>query len=138
MYLDASAVAKLFLPEQGSEELNRQLAGRQDLILSDLAVTEVVSSLSRRHREGDLTRDQLSVLQGALLELRASGQVLRVDLDPAAHREAERLLILLNIALRAADALHLALALSAESTSLLTYDHRLRSAGTAVGLVALP
>jgi len=63
----------------------------------------------------------------------------RFELIPAAHREAERLLISLRtVPLRAVDALHLALALGAEAASLLTWDRRLGAAAQAIGLGVFP
>jgi uncharacterized protein len=139
LYLDASALVKLYLPEPESDDLNRLLLGRLDAVVSDLAVTEIVSSLSRRRREGSVTTAVVSGLQRALLGHIEAGVYRRVELIPAAHREAERLLISLGtVPLRAADALHLALALGAEAASLLTWDRRLGAAARAVGLAVFP
>ncbi|MEQ1913425.1 MAG: type II toxin-antitoxin system VapC family toxin, partial [Vicinamibacterales bacterium] len=57
VYLDASALVKLFVPEVESQELNQALAGLTDVIVSDLALTEMASALGRRTREQLLTRD---------------------------------------------------------------------------------
>jgi predicted nucleic acid-binding protein len=68
------------LPEPGSDEFNRTVEGRDDLLVSDLAVSEVVSALSRRLRQGGLTRDvarrvQHAIVAGALhLALATSAQ----------------------------------------------------------------
>jgi hypothetical protein len=43
---------KLYLPEPGSDEFNRMVEGRDDLLVSDLTGTEVASALARRLREG--------------------------------------------------------------------------------------
>ena len=55
VYFDSSALIKLYVPEPGSDELNRSVEGRNDLLVSDLALTEVVSAVARRLREGGLT-----------------------------------------------------------------------------------
>jgi uncharacterized protein len=139
LYLDSSALVKLYLPEPESDDLNRLLVGRFDVVVSDLAVTEIVSSLCRRRREGSVTTAVVSGLHRALLEHIEAGVYRRVELIPAAHREAERLLVSLgNVPLRAADALHLALALGAEAASLLTWDQRLGAAARAIGLGVFP
>ena len=39
--LDASGLVKLFVPEPGSDELNRALVVLNEVIVSDLALTEV-------------------------------------------------------------------------------------------------
>ena len=51
VYLDASALVKLFVPEEESDALNQALAGLTDVIVSDLALSEMASALSRRTRE---------------------------------------------------------------------------------------
>ncbi len=43
------------IPEDGAA-LDAALVGRRDLIVSDLAVTELASAIARRTREGDLSR----------------------------------------------------------------------------------
>ena len=50
IYLDASAVVTLFVPEAESDELNDPLVGLEDVVLSDLAQTEAASAFGRRAR----------------------------------------------------------------------------------------
>ena len=139
VYLDASALAKLYLPEPESDELDRVLVGRRDLLVSDLAITEIVSAVARRQREGDLEARAARRLYRGLLDDREAGYYRRLALTPAAHREAERLLLLRQgISLRAADALHLAMALLAEARTIATFDQRMRGAADSVGLAVLP
>lgn len=139
MYLDASALAKLYLPEPMSDQVNQALAGRRDLLVSDLAVTEIASSLGRRAREGSVTRTVAMRVHRAVLHHLTTGVFQRIDLLPATHRQAERLLLSLGeTPLRAADALHLALALAGEAASLATFDQRLAEAGRAAGLQVFP
>jgi predicted nucleic acid-binding protein len=139
IYLDASALAKLYLPEPRSDQLNRALAGRRDLLVSDLAVTEITSSLARRTRDGSVTRAVAGRVHRGVLGHLATGVFQRVDLLPATHRHAERLLLSLGqTSLRAADALHLALALQDEALCIATFDQRLAEASRVVGLVVFP
>ena len=135
LYCDASALVKLYVPEAESDELNRILEGRRDLLISDLSITEIVSSLSRRRREGALEAGIVSRLHRAILGHVEAGVYRRVELISATHREAERMLLSVEAArLRAADALHLALAVAGDAASLLTYDDHLANAGRALGL----
>ena len=125
----------LYLPEAESDRLNRMLGRRRDLVASDLAVTEIVSSIARRRREGTVTAQAAARLRQKILADVDAGVFHRVDITREIHREAERLLLALEtVALRAADALHLALAASAGVASLLTFDQRLASAAIAIGL----
>ncbi len=58
VYLDTSALAKLYVPEGESRLLEEALIGRRDVLVSDLAVTELVSVLMRRVRESLVTFDR--------------------------------------------------------------------------------
>ncbi|MEO6913228.1 MAG: type II toxin-antitoxin system VapC family toxin [Candidatus Baltobacteraceae bacterium] len=139
LYLDASALVKLYLPEFDSPVLNRLLLGRRDALISDLGVTEVVSSLARRCREGGIQREAVLRLRRELLRNIEAGVYRRVELVPDVYRDSERLLLSLgNVAIRAADALHLALAVSGGAATVCTYDRRLTEATKAIGLHAYP
>jgi predicted nucleic acid-binding protein len=139
LYCDASALLKLYLPEPGSDELNRLLEGREDLLASDLAVTEIVSALARRAREDALGWAEASRVQRALLTALEGGACQRVELTRDVHRVAERLLLVRSGApLRAADALHLALAVSAHAACVATFDVRLSAAARGIGLTTYP
>ncbi len=123
LYCDASALAKLFAPEPGSDELNEILIGRDDVLVSDLGMTEVISAVARRQRDGALSAATAKSIHRRLLAIAAQGAFRRVELLQATHREAERLLLASDRAsLRAADALHLALALGAGAGTVLTFD----------------
>ena len=136
--MDASALAKLYLPEPESDDLNRRLRGYRQTLISDLGVTEMVSACARRRREGTLERDAVSLIHRAILDAIDAGIFLRLTLDPSVHREAERLLMLDAVALRAADTLHLALATEAGANTVVTYDQRLAGAARRLGLQTIP
>jgi predicted nucleic acid-binding protein len=127
------------LPEPGSAEFNRTVQGRDDLLVADLAVTELVSALSRRLREGALTRDVAGRVQRAIVRDLDDGVYRRVELTRDVHRRAEHFLLSLTATpLRAADALHLALATSTRAASMASFDVRLGAAARAVGLAVYP
>jgi len=50
LYVDSSALAKLYVPEAESEKLDAYLRGRIGLMISELAITEVLSAVARRKR----------------------------------------------------------------------------------------
>lgn len=136
VYLDASALVKLFVPERESDDLNDALAGLKDVIVSDLALTEMATALGRRTREHLLTREEAQRLYRAASKLQASSH--HAELTPPIHRRAERLMLSLTIPLRALDALHLATALDAEAATVVTFDPRLRAAAATQGLFVVP
>jgi predicted nucleic acid-binding protein len=138
VYLDTSALAKIYVAGPESAELEAALIGRRDLIVSDLAVTELTSTVARRVREGGLRPRQARVIYDRLLRDVTDGEFRRAELTTNVHREAERLLMqwASGVSLRAADALHLALAQVMGARVLLTFDLRLRTAARALGSFA--
>jgi uncharacterized protein len=139
LYCDTSALLKLYLPEPGSDEFNELVEGRDDVLVSDLAVTEIVSAVARRLHQGALSRETARRLQHAILERLADDVYHRVELTRDVHRRAEHYLLTRQASsLRAADALHLALATSARAASLTTFDARLAAAARAGGLAVYP
>ena len=107
--------------------------------MRDLAVTEIVSALSRRLRQGTLTREAARRIQHAIVGRLDEGVYQRVEATREVHRRAEHFLMTLRATPpRAADALHLALATSARAVSLASFDGRLAAAARAVDLVAYP
>lgn len=127
------------MAEPGSDAFNAVVEGRHDLLVSELTVTEVVSAVSRRMRQGAVTREVARRVQRAIVERLAEAVYQRLDLTSDVHRRAEHFLMTLTeVPLRAADALHLALAVTARAASLASFDARLAAAARAVGLVVYP
>jgi len=127
------------LPESGSDEFNRIVEGRKDLLASDLAVTEVASALSRRLRQGAVTREVARRLLHAIVGRLDEGVYQRVELTRDVHRRSEHFLLSLSATpLRALDALHLALATSARAASMASFDARLQAAARETGLATYP
>ena len=136
VYVDASALVKLFVPEAESDTLNQALAGLTDVIVSDLALTEMASALGRRTRERLLTRGEAQRLHREATRLHASSH--QAELTPPIRRRAERLMLSLTVPLRTLDALHLATALDAEAATMVTFDPRLREAAASQGIFVAP
>jgi uncharacterized protein len=135
IYIDSSALAKLYLPEAESDALDAFLSGRRGLTISELAVTEVLSAVARRKRDGELRPTDANRIRDALLSDAGSGVFRRLDLTPEAHREAESLLFLMDsLPVRTLDALHMALALQGDARHVLTYDRRMAEAATGLGI----
>ena len=135
IYLDSSALAKLYLPEPESENLDRFLRGRRDLMISELSVTEVISAVARRRREGSLEVKEANRIRDAVLSDAGSGSFRRLDLSPLVHRNAERMLLSTeSVPFRTLDALHIALAVAGKASGVLTFDSRMAEAAALQGL----
>jgi hypothetical protein len=136
LYLDASALVKLFVEEESSDALNAALLGARGVILSDLALTEMASAVGRRTREGVLTPLEARNLHREALKLTATCS--HVELTPPIYRRAEQLLLASRTSIRALDALHVATALEAGAATIVTFDHNLRDVASAQGLFIAP
>ena len=140
VYLDTSALAKLYVAEAESRLLERALIGRRDLLVSDLTVTELVSVLMRRVRESLLAAEDARTIHRTVVHHLTTEMLHRVSVDGATHRDAQLLLMRFadRVAIRAADALHLALAARCAARSFVTFDRRLTSAARVQGKFDLP
>ncbi len=119
--------------------LDDVLRGRRDLVISELGVTEVVSALARRRREGLIQREVPVLIHRALHGDLESGVFRCLRMTEEVHREAERMLLALeSVPLRAADALHLAMAVEAGARTMVTFDQRLAEAASRVGFACFP
>ena len=126
IYLDSSALLKLLHDETESDELAAWLAARAGtpVVSSELAKVEVIRAC-RRINPATLT--QATTLLASLDLIPLSGTVI----DEAANIGATTL--------RSLDALHLAsaLAIQAQLTAFIAYDHRLAGAASIAGLELL-
>jgi uncharacterized protein len=128
---------KLLVSEPDSDTLNDAMAGALDVVISDLALTELASALGRRTRENTLSAAQARTIHREAERL--ASRCRRAEMTPAIHRRAERLLLAARATpLRALDALHLALAIDAHAATLVTFDVRLRASAAAHGMAVTP
>jgi len=104
LYLDTSALVKLYVAEAGSDQVRQSVRAAERVVSSRVAYPEARAAFARRQREGGLTATEL---RGAVRDLnRDFPALLVVELTPEvadlAGEMAER------HALRGFDAIHLA------------------------------
>jgi predicted nucleic acid-binding protein len=135
LYLDTCVLLAVLLPEVHSERATRFLQDATDpLAISPWTGTEVHSALGLKVRTGSLTRDQADrVLQAFEQEL-APALVMQ-ELLPVDFRHADACLRGWTTNLRAADALHLAVA-AGRGACLCSLDQPLVQAALQLGLDA--
>jgi len=125
-YLDSSAIVKLAVMEPESVALRRYLRRRRPVVSSALARTEVLRALL--HVGGDALSAGRKVL--------ASIDLIRIN-----DRVLNAAGVLVPLALRSLDAIHMATAqqLSSDLGQLITYDERVAEAAGQLGItVASP
>ncbi|HUS93361.1 MAG TPA: type II toxin-antitoxin system VapC family toxin [Phycisphaerae bacterium] len=138
-YLDASALAKRYFEEVGSEEVGEIWRSHTVVVASAIAYAEVLCAMTRKHREGGLSAVDLQTLLQRFASDWRRVQVLDVSDDLNETIEG----VVARHALRGLDAIHLASALyaSGESPTPVTFvcgDRRLLAAARAEGLAICP
>jgi predicted nucleic acid-binding protein len=106
LFLDASAFAKRFVEEAGSEQAEALCARATELGLSVICVPEIVSALNRRLRERLVTQTQYVQAKRRLLDDVRDADI--IQLTPTVIGSA--IGILEKSTVRAMDALHVACA----------------------------
>ena len=125
LYLDASAIVKLVVPEPETDALTAFVEGQAVLTSCSLARVEVMRAV-RPHGADAIAAGRKLVAQLDLVQLDDELLDLAADLD---------------LPLRSLDAIHVAAALELGDTlqALVTYDARMASAAASLGLpVAAP
>jgi len=107
LYLDTSALVKLYVNEPGSEAVRGKLKAHSLVATSRVAYPEARAALARRHREGGLTSSELRRAVADLGRDMAAFVVVELP-EHVAHRAGE---LAEHHALRGFDAVHLASAL---------------------------
>lgn len=135
IYLDASALVPLFVPEASSGAVRKRLASYapKPIALSAWTVTEAVSALGIRVRSGTLRREQVAFIIAAMDQLVRASFVL-LDVEAAHFKRAAGLLQQVELGLRAGDALHVAVADQVEVERVITLDQRMAKALQSLGL----
>ncbi len=131
MYLDASVVIPLFVAETRSDVADRTIRD-QDLVVSDLAAAEFSSAMSRRIRDGSISRTAaesiLSRFDIWIAEAARREVIVRAD-----FAAATAFIRRFDLGLRTPDALHIAIAQRLGAT-LFTFDASMAAAATALGV----
>ena len=133
-FFDSSALAKRYIREKGSDEVEKALTAASEAAVSLLCPSEIVSALSRLRRAGVLASDQYELAKAALL---ADAEDLTLyALTPQVVAAAIGLLE--KHELRTLDALHVAAALEWEAELFVSADRRQLRAAEGEGLRTAP
>lgn len=135
-YFDSSALVKLVIEEDGSEDAALLWDGADSALTSRVAHPEVRAALAAAHRDGRVTDRALDRAKADWEDLRAGTWL--VELSPEVETNAGQLAE--EHSLSGFDAVHLAsvVAISDLPVVVATWDRRLREAAQAVGFPTLP
>lgn len=130
VFLDSSALAKRYVGELGSDDLENILAGASHIGVSALCPLEIVSALCRRRRERRLNRRQYERAKSALFADIADASVINVT-DAVIARAVQ---ILERWPVRSSDSVHVASAASWSADLFVSADGRQCAAARGSGL----
>ena len=134
IYVDTSALAKLYVPETGSQAFQDYAAGLSSAWISRIAVVEFRCMLARRVRSKAITPQDQASARGLFEADIVRGLWDVVPLEDQHVAQAAALIDRMsNAALRTLDAMHLAVARSLGASELATSDATMASAGGALG-----
>ena len=114
LYIDTSALAKLYIEEAGSATMRARAASAEFVASSVLAWAEALATLARRRREGALSGEEHEMLRGRFTS--DFGDLVAIDMDGRVLELVDRLVA--DHPLRGADAVHLASALFLDESGL--------------------
>lgn len=129
IYLDTSILVSLLVPEPESEAVEQWFAGHRSrgITISDWSLVEFASALGIRVRQKGLNHAQ-AVMAHEKLHATVSACFKTVSPSRASYVRAAELCTHHSTGLRAGDALHLAVALDAGASSLVTLDRQIVAA----------
>lgn len=120
LYLDTSVAVSLFADDAHTERAERLISAPVDLIVSDLTAVEFASALAIQHRSGHRTQGEIRAAF-ALFDRWCDDYSHRETISAADLRSAEQMIRALDMALKAPDATHIAMA-ERLGASLATFD----------------
>lgn len=129
---DSSALAKRYIQEKGSMQVQTILQETLTLAMSILVIPEISSALNRRKREKILSEDQYQQIKQQFSDDIHDAVILQIT--PGVIQHSVRLLE--HHPLRAMDALHIASAIVWEAELFVTSDQRQFTAAEKEGLEA--
>ena len=138
IYLDTSYLVKCYVAEPGSDRVLAWLEGRRGLVCSWHGRLEFHSAIHRHFQAGRLTAAQVRQVCRRLDADEADGIWTWLAVTPVAIRQACRIVAGLDRAtcLRAADALHLAVAADAGCEGVYSHDRHMLEAAAIFGVAA--
>jgi len=130
LFADSSALAKRYIADEKSEELEGLLQSSDSMAVSVLCLPEIISALCRRVRERFLTKSQYAAAKAALESDLADATVIAM---------ADEVLLggvrlLESYTLRASDAIQISSAIAWQADVFTSADARQCAAAKAVGL----
>jgi predicted nucleic acid-binding protein len=135
IYFDTSALAKWYLPEEQSNEVEKYIQEHGPVVISELTVVEMRDLLARHRREGNLDPNtEIKVFATFEEDIRQKFLICHPLSDGVSRGAVNLLSVLCDLPLRMIDAMHLAIAKEIQTDVLVTADPVMANAGEKLGL----
>ncbi len=140
IYLDTSALAKAYMPEARSSDVDELLLRESgNVAISELAILEMRCTVSRRTRERVVSAEVAAQVWSTFQDDVADGLFTVVTHSADDFRSATRVIeTIAPIPLKTLDALHLAFARRASATQFASADKQQLAAASALGFQTIP
>ena len=130
VFFDSSALAKRYVEEKGSDQVQATLSSASALAVSVICIPEIVSALCRRRRERKVSIQEYQKAKASLLSDIDDATVIGMTEEVIAQAVA----LLEQFPLRSADALHIACASEWSTDLFVSADDRQCKAARTRGL----
>jgi uncharacterized protein len=130
VFFDSSALAKRYVEEKGSDQVQAILSSASALAVSVICIPEIVSALCRRRRERKVSTQEYRNAKASVLSDLDDATVIAITEEVIALAVA----LLEQFPLRSADALHIACAAEWSTDLFVSADDRQCKAARAHGL----
>jgi len=135
IYFDTSALAKWYINEAKSGDVERYIQEHGPVSISDLTVVEMRCLLSRRRRERSIDiKMEAEIFATFQEDIRQKFLICHQLPEDLTEGAVNLLSVLSDIPLRTLDALHLSIARDLAADTLVTADHVMASAAKAMGI----
>jgi len=134
IYFDTSALAKWYLPEEQSNEVEKYIQEHGPVVISELTVVEMRDLLARLRREGNLDPNtEIKVFATFEEDIRQKFLICHPLSDGVARGAVNLLSVLSDLPLRMVDAMHLAIAKEIQTDIFATADPVMAAGAKAMG-----
>ena len=138
IYIDTSLLLPIYVPEANSQRANQVIEGAEGLLISDLTVAELLVGLARKVKLDELPPNRAQEVRAAFEQHMSEGFLQRLPVSGKHSEAAGELALRSPVILRTLDAIHLAVAVDSQATTVATLDNRLADAARAIGLEVIP
>jgi predicted nucleic acid-binding protein len=134
VYFDTSALAKWYINESRSDDVEKYLQEHGPVAISDLTIVEMRCLLSRRRRDRILTGTMVTRVWASFQEDLRHKHLLCYPLpDKWAEAAVNLVSILSDLPLRTLDAIHLSIAREIQTNAVATADRIMAAAAETLG-----